>query len=299
MNTSRLALAFTAGMLTAINPCGFALLPAYLTYFLGIDDPGADTPSRPPVLRALWVSMAVTLGFVTVFGVVGLIWSSISSVVATRLPYVTMGVGVALVVLGVAITRGFEPTVRLPKVGLTRDGRELASMYLYGVTYAVASLSCSIGVFISIVSITIDDADLLSSTATFVAYALGMGALLAVLTVSVALARTGIVTTFRRALPYVQRASGVLVILAGCFVTYYAWIELQELDGRGASGPVRAVRDIQSAASRWIEGVGAAALALGAIVFVGTAVGLAVWFGHRRRANPVTAEVDRRTPEGT
>ena len=35
---ARLALAFSAGMVATVNPCGFALLPAYLSYFLGLED---------------------------------------------------------------------------------------------------------------------------------------------------------------------------------------------------------------------------------------------------------------------
>ena len=31
------ALAFTAGMLGAVNPCGFALLPAYLSVLIAAD----------------------------------------------------------------------------------------------------------------------------------------------------------------------------------------------------------------------------------------------------------------------
>ncbi len=275
MNSTRLALAFTAGMITTVNPCGFALLPAYLTYFLGLDQATDAESRRSPVARALWVSLAVTLGFVTVFGVVGLVWSSISSVVAERLPYVTMAVGVGLVVLGVAVVRGFEPVVRLPKLQLSSEGRELSSMFLYGVTYAVASLSCSIGVFISIVSTTLDDGDPLATLLTFVVYALGMGAALAVLTVAVALARTGVVTAFRRVLPHVQVISGVLMVLAGIFVAYYAWVEVQELNGEGSSGLVSWTRDLQSSIQSWIEGVGAVRLAVGCVLLValGAAVG--------------------------
>ena len=32
------ALALTAGMAATVNPCGFALLPAYLSAFVGLDD---------------------------------------------------------------------------------------------------------------------------------------------------------------------------------------------------------------------------------------------------------------------
>ena len=30
-----LALAFAAGLVATVNPCGFAMLPAYLSYFMG------------------------------------------------------------------------------------------------------------------------------------------------------------------------------------------------------------------------------------------------------------------------
>ena len=50
-----LALAFTAGMVATVNPCGFAMLPAYLSYFLGLEaTPGGDgEPPTAGVARAL------------------------------------------------------------------------------------------------------------------------------------------------------------------------------------------------------------------------------------------------------
>jgi cytochrome c biogenesis protein CcdA len=270
---AKLALAFSAGMVATVNPCGFALLPAYLSYFLGLEDGDDGTAvGRSPVLRALAVSAAVTAGFLVVFGTMGLIWSSVSGVVGTRLPYVTIVIGVVLVVLGVAMLRGFEPTVRLPKVNLSRQGRELSSMFLYGISYAVASLSCTIGVFISIVSTTLERSNFASSVATFVAYGLGMGMTLSILTIAVALARSGIVATFRRFLPYVNRVSGVLLILAGTFVSYYAWVEIQELNNGTSSRVVEWSRDVQSSLQRWVERVGSGRLALGALIVISAAV---------------------------
>ena len=283
MNTARLALAFTAGMIATINPCGFALLPAYLTYFLGLEE-GEDGVADPAtgtsasVLRAVRVSAAVTLGFVSVFAIMGVLWSTVSGVVASRLPYVTMVIGLGLIVLGVAMFIGFEPTIRLPRLQLSNSGREFSSMFLYGISYAIASLSCTIGVFISIVSTTLDDGDALASIATFVAYALGMGATLAVLTVGVALARTGVLRTFRRLLPHMQRISAVLLVLAGVFVIYYAWVETRELGGGSTSSLVAATRDLQSAIQSWIESVGAGWLAFGSALLLGVAIGLSLAF---------------------
>lgn len=277
---AKLALAFSAGMVATVNPCGFALLPAYLSYFLGLEDDSPDVstagPGRSPVMKALAVSAAVTAGFLVVFGIMGLAWSSVSGVVGQRLPYVTVVIGIGLVVLGVAMLRGFEPTVRLPKVQLSRQGRELSSMFLYGISYAVASLSCTIGVFISIVSTTLERSNFVSSVATFLAYGLGMGMTLSILTIAVALAKSGIVTSFRRVLPYVNRISGVLLILAGAFVSYYAWVEIQELGSGQSSSVVQWSRDVQSSLQNWVERVGGGRLAIAAGIIILAAVVITV-----------------------
>ncbi len=198
---------------------------------------------------------------------------------------------------------GFEPVVRLPKVHLSGEGRELTSMFLYGVSYAVASLSCTIGVFISVVSTTLAGEHALTSVATFLAYALGMGVTLAVLTLGVALARQGIVHTFRRVLPYMNRVSGGLMVVAGLFVAYYAWVEVGELRSGRTSAVVSWSRDLQSAVQRWTERMGAGRLALAGLVVLGAAVAvsLVVRTGRRPAPPPVegAAPVDEPLDSGT
>jgi cytochrome c biogenesis protein CcdA len=257
-------------MVATVNPCGFALLPAYLSYFLGLDEDDASQSNA--VLRALSVSAAVTLGFVVVFGIMGVLWSSVSGWLGTRLPYFTIVIGVGLVVLGIAMLRGYEPVVNLPKLQLSQKNRQLSSMFLYGVSYAVASLSCTIGVFLAVTSTTLRDSSFLQGTLTFVAYGLGMGLTLAVLTISVALAKEGIVANFRSLLPHVHRISGFLLVLAGLFVAYYAWVEVQELRDGTSSSVVSQARQIQSNLQNWAEGQGAARLAIAGVLIIGAAL---------------------------
>lgn len=317
MNASALALAFIAGTVATVNPCGFALLPAYLGYFLGLDDEGGDndrlattgaggairtSTAANPVLRALSVSAAVTLGFVAVFGIMGIIWSSVSGWLGGRLPYFTMAIGAVLVGLGIAMLRGFEPVINLPKLQLSERRRELSSMFLYGVSYAIASLSCTIGVFLAVTSTTLADSSFGQGVATFVAYGLGMGATLAVLTIAVALAKQGIVGRFRRLLPHIHTISGVLLIAAGAFVTYYAWVEVQELNGGASSGVVNWARDVQSSLQRWAEQQGAARLALAASMLVGGAVAISMLLRWGRRPDsggpPGTDRIEERGATG-
>ncbi len=298
MNTGALALAFIAGTVATVNPCGFALLPAYLSYFLGLGEGESVYGEQPnPVTRALAVSAAVTLGFVVVFGIMGIVWSSVSSWLGGRLPYVTMVIGVALIGLGIAMLRGYEPIINLPKLQLSERRRELSSMFLYGVSYAIASLSCTIGVFIAVTSTTLANSSFAEGVATFVAYGLGMGATLAVLTIAVALAKEGLVVSFRNLLPHIHTISGVLLILAGMFVAYYAWVEVQELNGRGSSPVVDFARDIQSSLQRWAEQQGAARLFLGAVVLVGGAVAISLIVRWARGDTPAESPESLTSPD--
>lgn len=298
---ARLAIAFSAGMVATVNPCGFALLPAYLSYFLGLDGDAGSTASptdgstrRGPILRALVVSASVTAGFLVVFGIMGLIWSSVSSVVGQRLPWFTIAIGIGLVVLGIAVLRGFEPIVRLPHLDVGREGRELLTMFLYGISYAIASLSCTIPVFIGLVSVTIDGS-FGQSLASFLAYGLGMGMTLAILTMAVALARSGIVTTFRRLLPHMQKISGGLLVIAGIFVAYYGWVEVQELNSGDSSSVVDWTRNMQSSLQNWAEGIGGGRLAVGALIIISAAV--AVTLLRRHDADVTELESDGETVE--
>lgn len=272
MTADRLAYVFGVGMAAAINPCGFALLPAYLAYYLGLTDDHTGAGSDEPVaLRATKVALGMTAGFLVVFGVVGLAWSSISSIVGSRLPWVTVVLGVALVVLGIAMMFGFEPTVALPKPSNGKGDPTLRSMFLFGVSYAVASLSCTIGLFISVVGLS-SGGSFVSSVAAFMAYALGMGTLVALLTVAVALARTGLVSGFRRIMPYMGRISGALVAIAGAIVAYYGWSETRT----ESTGFARWLVDRQSGLLSWIRSIGEVRVGIIGVMLISVAIAISL-----------------------
>jgi len=271
-----LALAFTAGMVATVNPCGFAMLPAYLSFFLGVDAKATDgEDARAGIGRALAVAAAVSAGFVLVFGIAGLIISNLSRSLYDWAPWVTVGIGIALVALGIALLFGFELNVRLPKLERGGRSRGLGSMFVFGVSYAVASLGCTLPIFLSAVSATFRTANLASGLAVFAAYALGMALVLMALTIALALARHSLVRWLRSALPYVNRIAGALLVIAGAYVTYYAIYEIRLRPGdTGDGGPVDTVTGISSDISTWVQNTGGTriGLALGVVVAVGVAL---------------------------
>jgi len=84
-----LAYAFTAGLVAAVNPCGFPMLPAYLSWFIGTDD-DTDTDTGARVLRALGSALAVSIGFVAVFAGLGIPINAGASSIYRWMPWLTM-----------------------------------------------------------------------------------------------------------------------------------------------------------------------------------------------------------------
>ncbi len=218
------ALALTAGMAATVNPCGFALLPAYLSAFVGLDEGSSRSTA---VGRGLKVSAVLTLGFVAVFGVIGIVITKFISGIQEYLPWATVVIGLGLIGLGIYLLSGRELVLNIPK--LQRGGADgtLLSMFLFGVSYAVASLSCTIGPFLAVTSTTFRNESYLSGVTVFVLYGLGMGIVVSVLTLAVALAKDGLVSRFRSLLPKMNKFAGIFLLVAGSYVAYYGYYEVR------------------------------------------------------------------------
>ena len=290
---ARIAFAFAAGMVAAVNPCGFAMLPAYLSYFLGIE--GSGRPERP-IMRAWTVSATMTLGFVIVFGVVGLAVASLYRRIAGHLGWVTLGVGLGLIALGIALLAGKELVVRLPKLAKGGTSRELWSMLLFGISYAVASLSCTLGPFVAATSSTLSDRGLLVALVIFVAYGLGMGALIAILTVAVAMAQRGLVNRMRSLVRYVNRLSGLLLVVAGAYVAYYG---VYELRGPGHDPVVDRAQAVQRWLNDLIDRVGPGRLGLVALALALASAIVSILRRRSQRRRGSARDVLSATSSGT
>jgi cytochrome c biogenesis protein CcdA len=279
-----LAAAFTAGMIAVVNPCGFAMLPAYLGYFLGTDR-GEDGDAGVSVARALVVGGAVTSGFLLIFAIAGMIVSWTSVALGEFTPYLTVVIGVVLVVVGIAFVAGWEPKLALPRLDKGGQTRGLWSMFVFGVSYAVASLSCTIGPFTAVVAQTFSRASVASGVVTFVAYGLGMGLLLMALTVSLALARQGLLLKLRRALPYVTRISGVIMVVMGLYLAWYGVYEVRLViqgDQDATRGPVGLVTRWSSEVSTGLDSFDPLQVALVLALVVATVVLGVLWRSGRR-----------------
>lgn len=276
-----LVTAFVAGLVATVNPCGFAMLPAYLSFFLGSDD---DTVPGRQLGRALRVASMMTVSFLLVFGAAGLLLSAGLQVVIDALPWMALVVGIGIASLGVYVVRGGVLSLSLPGKG--RVNRR--SVFAFGTSYAVASLSCTLPIFLSLIAGSVATGSLISSVTLFLAYGMGMALVIAAITVGLALGRDRIVRIVRGASRWIGPVSGTILIAAGLFIVWYwATILLVGSVALGQNDFVRLVDQVSSAITQFVRRNAAwVVLAL---------VGIVSWVGLRLRSTKPVEEPEKKS----
>ncbi len=277
-------LALSAGVLAAVNPCGFALLPAYVSLLVV----GADKERPAPLValgRALTLTAAMTAGFVAVFGVFGLLAAPAADWLSERLPWLTVAIGVVLTGLGLWLAAGRELPSPIPKINRAPAlRRQFGSMILFGMSFAIASLGCTIGPFLGVVVASFTAGSAAQGSILFLAYAAGMALVVGTVAVAVAIAQQSVVTWIRRATPVISRVAGVLMVLAGLYVAWYGWYEIRIRANPNSSDPIiDNAGDLQIKLSTFVDGIGATGAGI-ALALMVAAIGALAWLRqHRRR----------------
>ncbi len=276
----RLANGFTQGLLAAINPCGFVLLPTYLLYFLGMENlrPGAEKTS---ITRALAVSLSVSGGFMSVFIVIGVITKWSTRWFMDKAPYLSLVMGLGLVVLGIAMLFGYRLPFTTPKLDVGKRDRSVRSMYVFGIAYAIASLGCTLPGFISVVLGGVTTNGVLAGAAGIALYGLGMALLVSGLTITLAVANTALLRVLRKGMEWFEYVAGVFVLLTGMYLAYYWYTGIK--DDTGTPGVISGAESWQTSLSGFIRRNQSMVVLLSSLV-IAAAIGFAIL--NKRRHHP-------------
>lgn len=291
-----LTIALVAGGLAALNPCGFPLLPAFLSFYVGANE--GQLPRAPGrVAQGLFVGLLVTSGFLGVFALVGLPIVYGARVVADAVPWAGLTIGLLLAATGIVALVGGR--VALGLASPLRPGRErgAATMVLFGAGYGVASLGCTLPLFLALVGSSLG-AGRGDSLLVFAAYGLGMALVLTALSVAAALAREGLARGLRRLVPYMSRIAGALLLVAGAYVSYY-WLRLEFGDNATlANDPIVGFGTRFTARLEVLARGEGVLVLIAAGIFVGLALAASLWQRSRRARAPQPARDPRLTLRG-
>ncbi|MGD1996860.1 MAG: cytochrome c biogenesis protein CcdA [Anaerolineae bacterium] len=219
-----LGYAFAAGMVASVNPCGVLLLSSYAFYMLRTR--GAEVSVLRQTLGSLLVAVVATGGFLLVFTIVGGVVTVGGRWLIAIFPYAGLVIGLAMVGLGgwLLVSR------RALGLGMLTGSRAvlaqkggLGNAFLFGVVYAAASVSCTLPVFLVVVGSALAGESALISLGQFVGYALGMGTIVAAVTVGAALFRRAMARWLRLLMPHVHPLNAMFLIGAGAYLIYY-WV---------------------------------------------------------------------------
>lgn len=229
-----LGFAFAVGMASAVNPCGFAMLPAYLGLYLGdAEDEAGESHPVKQLSQALVVGSAVTAGFVVLFGLVGVVIGlGARAFIVDILPWLGLVIGVILALVGSWMMGGGKLYNGFAARAASKMGDpgqvSLKGYFIFGISYGTASLSCTLPIFLSVVGTSLAVSSIFTSLGQFLLYAFGMGVVIMALTIGMAFFKTAMVGALRKAMPYVAPVGSWLMVIAGTYIVFY-WLTIGNL----------------------------------------------------------------------
>ena len=220
------SLAFSAGLVSFVNPCGFALLPVYITYYFKNEGLEKSSLARR-IFAGLIFGLMVSLGFAAVFSIIGVLVSYIGKGLLRYVGWFDVFIGFLLVVIGIIFLFNLNDKINLNSI--TNLGEKLKSnkvrnkyfsFFLYGMGFAIASLGCTLPIFLLVVTAAIKGSGFLNGVIIFLIYAAGMSFFMILFSLAVAVSKTVIEKTLKKWMPYIYKLGAVIVIVAGAYLIY-------------------------------------------------------------------------------
>lgn len=207
---------FTAGIVAAFNPCGIAMLPSYISYLIGTEDKKMSNFSA--MIRGMGLGVAMTVGFLIIFIAAGFLISFLGRGLVEYLPLLSLIIAILLALFGLFMLTGKQLPIKTVSFQVN-PGKW--SVFLYGIAYALASLSCTLPAFLLVISQSINENTVISIVINFVIYSIGMGLVVTVITTASLISKQFVQRFLRKYIPVIEKISALIIFLTGLYLVYY------------------------------------------------------------------------------
>jgi len=225
-----LSFSFGAGALTAVNPCGFAMLPIYLSMYL--KNPKNENNSFIKKFNnSILIISTIGMGFLFLFIIFGVLVGIGGKFLSVFIPFISICLGIIVLYMGsnqLFYDQSYIPFFQqiASKIGDPKN-TNLKSFFIFGISYGIASIGCSLPLFIALITNSLKSQNILSSIIHFISYAFGMIFIVGIV--------TGFISIFSKIkIPFLSQISkrssiisGIILCIVGVYLLIYWFTDLK------------------------------------------------------------------------
>ena len=180
------------------------------------------------MFRGLYLGISLSIGFLVVFGIAGILLAFGGRFIGRILPLMGFSIGLLIALVGIYLFLSKRNiSLRLFNDLDLGNFDGVFQTFLFGVAYAIASLSCALPVFLAAVGIVVGSGISLNGSINVIGgsviYSLGMGAIMTLVTISSLLFEEATTKLINKLMPIIDQLGKIAMIIAGSYIMYY-WI---------------------------------------------------------------------------
>jgi len=214
--------AFVAGLIANFGLCTLAILPAYLSFYLGLEDTNGH---HSAFWRSIKLGLIASLGVFSFFIVLGLLFATAGTGLAAYSSQLKLVVTAIILVAGISMIKNksynlnflgrFKNMVSQASTGRSRA----AHLFGFGVIYGAGGLACFLPIFLPLILFPLISGAFMTSILSFLMFSLGQALFLTTATVLVGQGKHSFLKGMAGQAERMKKVAGWILVLTAILLT--------------------------------------------------------------------------------
>lgn len=220
--------AFIAGLIANFGPCSLGVLPAYMSFYLGMEEREAG---HSPIKKSIKLGIIASLGVFTFFIALGLVFATIGTFLTVYATYLKFVVAFLILVIGIIFLKGKFITAPFlssfkNKISKVNRGRSMGPMLFgFGIVYSAGGLMCFLPIFLPLVFFPLISGSFVISIVSFLIFSLAQALFLTTVTIFIGQGKHTFLKTIIGKTETMKHVAGGILILTSVwmFAIFFIW----------------------------------------------------------------------------
>jgi len=209
-----------AGLMVNLGPCSLAVLPAYMSFYLGTN---TDSQERT-FYKSVRMGLIASLGVIGFYLVLGLMFGIVGTSLASYMSQLKLIIAGLIFLLGIHLLRGNSLELKMisqfqDSVSQVSKGRTpFLRLIGFGVVYGAGGVSCFLPIFLPLVFFPFLSGELVESSISFALFALFQALFLIGATVLIGVGKQHLLQKLNGHTALIKRVGGVILIAVSIYM---------------------------------------------------------------------------------